>query len=435
MESIVDRLLAAGLPATGSAILVVGAGARSALDTIAALKPARLWLVEGDPEAAEAIEQQGETPPWMTLIASAVAPAEGDLPWRRYSLPALNGPLDQAVLRSFYPRLTQTEMLKRPAVAFRSVLERVLSDVGDERRAMALVLDVPGQEAGLLESVPAELLQCFGWVVVRGCAVRVPGSQDPDAVVSRMQAVGFAPVPAPADEDPLWPSVVWAFDVRSTRERQLRERVDSLEAALAQQRRDTEQIQATHAGQLEDARRLLEQANTQQKRQADMAADARTRLEASEAERAELLVRHQSLQEQLLEAHARQAQLQRDIEDARQAHAGQLDDARRLLDQAQGETKRQAEMAADARAKFDASEALRAQVESERGVMTKEKAALVAARDEQTKLAREARAHASRLDAEIAALSARHGLLQEELVKAEAQIELIADVLLREGQT
>ena len=56
----------------------------------------------------------------------------------------------------------------------------------------------------------------------------------------------------------------------------------------------------------------------------------------------------------------------------------------------------------------------------------------MAARDEQTRLAREAQQRKAQLDQELATMAARHGLLQEELVKAEAQIELIADLLLRE---
>ena len=69
---------------------------------------------------------------------------------------------------------------------------------------------------------------------------------------------------------------------------------------------------------------------------------------------------------------------------------------------------------------------------AERDNLAKEKALLVQARDEQTKAARDARQRVSTLEAELAELGARHGLLREELVKAEAQIELIADLLLRE---
>jgi hypothetical protein len=62
-----------------------------------------------------------------------------------------------------------------------------------------------------------------------------------------------------------------------------------------------------------------------------------------------------------------------------------------------------------------------------------ENAALLAARDEQSRAARSAKEQAERLGAELADTGARYGMLQQELVKAEAQIELIANLLLQDN--
>lgn len=71
--------------------------------------------------------------------------------------------------------------------------------------------------------------------------------------------------------------------------------------------------------------------------------------------------------------------------------------------------------------------------------LTREKADLASARDnftaergQQTKLAAERDEHIRRLEAELQESHVRQGLLQDELVKGEAQIELIKDLLLRE---
>ena len=94
----------------------------------------------------------------------------------------------------------------------------------------------------------------------------------------------------------------------------------------------------------------------------------------------------------------------------------------------------QAKLAAERQQRIDAAIKDKALLSTERDTLAKERTALVAARDEQTKAAREARQKLATLEAEMAEIVARHGLLQEELIKAEAQIELIADLLLREAR-
>jgi hypothetical protein len=57
---------------------------------------------------------------------------------------------------------------------------------------------------------------------------------------------------------------------------------------------------------------------------------------------------------------------------------------------------------------------------------------LAKARDEQAKLAAERLRHIAQLETELTDLTARQGMLREELIKAEAHVELISDLVLRE---
>jgi hypothetical protein len=65
--------------------------------------------------------------------------------------------------------------------------------------------------------------------------------------------------------------------------------------------------------------------------------------------------------------------------------------------------------------------------------LQKDKAALAAARDEQAKKAADSAKQATSLETELAELTARQNLLKEDLLRSEAQIEFIADLLLRDA--
>ena len=127
-----------------------------------------------------------------------------------------------------------------------------------------------------------------------------------------------------------------------------------------------------------------------------------------------------------------------------------------LVSQKEAEAKARAEAIAqrdaetkaktEAAAQRDAEAKAKSEAIAQRDALAKEKAALTAARDEQAKLATERQtalatqqqATASKqqrlqqLDADNQEFAARQSMLQEELIKAEAQIDLIKDLLLRE---
>ncbi len=102
-------------------------------------------------------------------------------------------------------------------------------------------------------------------------------------------------------------------------------------------------------------------------------------------------------------------------------------------DQAALATERQAQVTSLTQAKTQADK-LAADRKEQVDALTRDKATLSKARDDQAKLAAERERRVNQVEAELADVSGRQTLLREELVKAEAQVELITDLIWREGR-
>ena len=186
-------------------VVHVGAGNGMVLERLARLSPARVVLVEGDPDIAAALERSADGLPWAEVVDRPVAAQAGPLAWHRYSLPAVNGPLDATPLGVYYPRLRRTGSRRLDAIALADLLASL--DLGeDDPGAHVLVLDVPGQEDALLASLPQPLLTCFELVVLRGCREALPpDGAAADQAIARLQACSFDVLANAADTAPLWP--------------------------------------------------------------------------------------------------------------------------------------------------------------------------------------------------------------------------------------
>jgi chromosome segregation ATPase len=205
--------------------------------------------------------------------------------------------------------------------------------------------------------------------------------------------------------------------------------------SLSQAKAAADKLAAERAAQ-------LQQMTQQRDEQTKLAADAKTQIDSlSQAKAAaEKLAAERATQlHQMTEQRDAQTKLATDaktqIDSLSQAKAAAEKLAAERASQLQQMTQQrdeQTKLAAERQQNIEALGRERAQLITERDGAAKERASLVAARDEQTKAAHAARQRLAGLEAEMADVLARHGLLQEELVKAEAQIELIADLLLRQ---
>ena len=411
----------------------IGAGNGRDLDGYDALTPDRLVLVEGDSDAAAELQRRVAHLPWAEVHARPVAAQAGPLAWNRYTLPGLNGPLQTGTLSAFYPRLRLFESRTLDAVALPELLAGLSLEL-EPGRVHVLVLDVPGQEGSLLASLPQQQIVKFGFVLLRGVReALLPWGCAATLAVGQLRASCFDVMADAVEQEPLWPVTLLRFNAQRHQTEQLEQRLQSIQAALEASNKiaadRAAQIQQLTLARDEQAKLASEQTKLATDRQAQLESltQAKAAADKTATERAAQI-------EQLNQAKAASDKTAAD----RAAQIQQLTQARDEQAKLAGEqtklaTDRQALMA-ERQTKIDALTKEKAQAISERDVLAKEKSTLVAARDEQTKLARDVNQRKTSLDAELAEISARYGLLQEELIKAEAQIELIADLLLRDSR-
>jgi FkbM family methyltransferase len=214
-------------------VLHIGAGNGLVLARYADLAPERVVLVEGDTDTAAQLQRRAAGLRWAEVRAQAVAPKSGALAWRRYTLPMLNGPVDSAALASMYPRLRLVGNIELQAVA----LAELVADLAltrDAGQQHVLVLDVPGQEAALLASLPDSLLTAFDAVLIKSCREALnPGAASLEQVLEQLCSRCYLWAAGGVQHEPLWPVSLLRLDAQ-------RYQTGLLQQALAALQRDAQ---------------------------------------------------------------------------------------------------------------------------------------------------------------------------------------------------
>jgi predicted nucleic acid-binding Zn-ribbon protein len=367
-------------------VVHIGAGATD-LSSYARLHAKRLVMVEGNADSAQALRaiDAPHVEQWE-IIDKAVAATAGPLTWNRYNVASLDGPLDAGPLVKHYPRLQRTAAESVQAISVGQLLTSVGLRSDGQAGPHVLVLDVPGQELALVESLEPRTLHAFDWLAVRG---RGPAVSDDTAgvghVAARLDGMHFERMPIAGDDDGLWPMALFrAARNRLDWEAAVAER-DALAARVAQfetelqASRDqvvTLQSQAAlaEAHRAESARLEHELANFRNE-----VASLRAALQTTTAARDEQAHWHQENAKWAKSLSAENERLMAEIDEAKRELAGLR----------------------------DGNAALRQQIE-------------------QCRSEREA------IERRLADQATRQQLLDAEILKAQAQLELVKDVLLRE---
>lgn len=322
MELLLKRLASLGVQSLDS-VLHIGAGSGAEIDCYRSIDIHRLVLIEGDPETAEELRTHPRLPDNAEVLEQVIAAEGGAVEWHRYNLPALNGVLAPAGLRTLYPRL---KMLNRER-ANASAVEDVLKQVGVcSGGSNLLFLDVPGIEAALLASVPDQLLQSFAWIAVRGCqAACHEGGAPIDAVRSGLYERCFSIELVDAETDPNWPVLLLRRDEAQRENQRLRANAEQLSAALdaataevsateaklAQVSRERDEQMRLLSGQSAAIRELNEERDAQIKRLAELQARA-DELLLQRDEQGRLATERQLRLAELTQAHEEQASFAQD---------------------------------------------------------------------------------------------------------------------------
>ncbi len=309
MKSVTEGLSAIPARALGT-VLHIGAGAAAALHDHLERPPQRLVLVEGDPSVAQALTQLTAGRAGVEVHQQAVSADGMPLDWHRYNLQALNGPLAATGLAAYYPRLRLLGQERLPSASLSALVDSLAIEASATELPHVLILDVPGQELALLDSLGAERLQRFTWVIVHGRNVHTGVGNTLKQAVDGLAASLHRPTQA-LSEPPrlLWSTSLLHFDRVQFEQQQLREALQHRDERLAgmaaaQQRLQTELHEVQQACQsLRQAEGAAQAQLATLMRERDALAlghqEKSVKAEALEVQNASLAKQLQDLHEQL----------------------------------------------------------------------------------------------------------------------------------------
>lgn len=443
MQSL-SSLLASQCTRPIGTVLHLGAGGAIDVDVYARLKPARSIFVEGDSETATELENRTSQWPATEVHAKVIAAQSGQAQWNRYNMRTLNGPLDADALTVVYPRLRRIGSMPVQAVGLGDFLsELAISPTKGADHVDVLVLDVPGQELALLASVSPAQWQSFGYVLMRGCRNALgQGSAAASEAIELLCQSGFEVI---ASDEGLWPSTVLRLDDARVRTMQVLHLATQRDAELAAARAAIAELtlQNERLGAESLEQRSLAAQRAQEVSELVVACKAHAKVANDRVLESEHLsqakaefehvayVRHLELEalkkvsadvERLAhERHLRIEELNQSLAVAQQALAERDAEVVRLSGERDEIARACAQQAAQLQASLAENERLAAE-------MARQVVQLEAAGKRTAELES---ANASLLGQSRDQV-ARQRLMDSEILKAEAQLELIKDVLLRE---
>jgi hypothetical protein len=464
IQTTMDRL-----PGPWDTVLVLGAGAGSSLPLLRRLAPRRMLLVEPEPDQARLLERTIEQGRGEAVLSLAVAGTEvGEAILHLCNTPRFNSLSRPTGLAQMLPNLREVGVLRVPASPLRAI---AASEGLDASGRNLLIVESVGQLSGVLADSAA--LGLFSALIVK--AGEEPLFADDTSLPELRVALAEAGFDrAGVDPEAIYPIAVELFlrnDARAQAKvfqaeaRHAAVECERLEAERAAQQRLAEQ----RAAELEQGR---QEVASLQAALAEAGARLAASLDAHVALETALGKERDELAANLAEAQQAREQQADEIQRLRQetgALKAALDKARAELAQGQAEHearlaslgKERDALAAEARQQT-AQEVgrLRQEAEALKAALDKSQAELAAARsehearnatltkerDEQAKLViqhkadldkvnkqnQERGARIAQLEKEHVELSQRQALLDQEMIRAEAQIDLIKDVLLRD---
>lgn len=422
MDFIAPHLFAHAPQPTGT-LVVVGAGCSDPVATRQRSAAQRVILVEGDADRAAELTALATGDPSIEVCAQVLAPTPGRQTWHRHTLESLDGLSDLSALVDVYPRLRLRERIDVDALPLQDLL--ALHGVQREPgRHQILVLNIVLDAAAIRNWLTPAVLARFDRVAVQvGLHPALGTAQAHDELAACLAAHGFVARPAdPQEDDGLWRFLVHDFDAGAYERQLLREQLGAAHTALIQVRQAADQ----------------ERTSAEAERRSREAQEARL-----SASLGETTARLQQVDRELSEARAEAAAARRQVEVER-ARVSELESKLREADARAVQASQRANEADQRGAAAEAALVARSQalhaMQAERDQMAAERDRRAgeltrlqdAARDAAASQARDQAASARQAE-ELADTRRRMALLQDELVRAEAQLDLVKEMLLSEA--
>ena len=442
--------------------IVIGAGNGSQLPGWRQLTASQLMLVEAHPRQAEELARRLRGDQGEHLLTLAVTADEQPMatlqPLNNLAYSSLNAAIG---LFEHYPNLRSGEALQVPA---RSLGQLLAEQALDEQQPHLLLLAAPGQAMQLLQGTPASVLQAFTWLLIECSSEPLyRGDAGASDISAWLQGLGYDLVAS--DPDAIYPQSQLLFKRNSSAVERLR-----LSSEVAELRLQQVHTAQTSQQQIAALQQQVQQRDAALVEQTRLANERQTQIDMLAKEKSELATAHNALakdkialgvarDEQTKLANERQAQIEALAHEKAELTAARdaLAKDKIALTQARNE---QTKLASERQTQIDALAKEKSELATAHDALAKDKTELTKTRDEQTKLANERKAQLDKITAErdqvqksvaeqkksldnaqqqiktleneTSESQQRQQLLQEELVKAEAQIELIKDLLLRE---
>jgi len=416
-------------------VLHLGAGTGTDLAGYLHLQADKVILVEANPALADRLRWVARGLEQVEVVASAVAATEGEkIFW------VLNNPRESSLhppanLLKRYPNISVLGNVRVQATTLVRLVEHLDLASGHEN---LLVMELQGAEALVLSSAPSGILQKFSWIAVRASreALFEGGArlEEVDAILGKL---GFAPV-TPEQPDVAQPfrDVLYRLDTLQVQVRALKNLLDEREAQIEQLTKGYQEHEwvseerLAHIEQLTQA--LTQQTNLAAERQAqivDLTKGYQEHERVSKERFSHIEQLTQTLTQQTNLAAERQAQIA-DLTRGYQEHERVSKERISHIEQLTQTLTQQTNLAAERQAQIaEAHIEQLTQALSEQERLAAEHKAKIA---EFTKTLEEQAKKLTAFETENHELGHRQRLLDTEVVKAEAQLELIKDVLLRE---
>ena len=410
-------------------LLVIGAGEAQNIDADWRDHYRRLVLVEPLPERAQFLRKTFGEDPDIEVLEAAIVPGAtpGDTTTLyEYNWPQATSRHKPAELLQLFPGLKTERMWRVSALSTQHLIQEIGLSLEGEH---GLILDTPADEGPILAAlVESNAYKCFSCIQLRyPVAGLYDTPEDPETMLEALTAYGFE-IESQDRTDPDWPSMRlirnrWKIAFEEARETikaleaQLAERVEAVTAAeqLAQDR-------AAEVQKLAQARDTLDEQLAKQQAKAQTLegslSEAGKRLEQEAAgHKAQAELRWAELAK-LKQAYAAVEQQRDERQSQVKALEQQLQEHKQTLEKRTAERNQQAkhadELAAKATQSSDALARANKLAETRQRELSAQRQELDAARAEQAKL------------------QTRQTQLEQELIRAEAQIDLIKSLMLRE---
>tara|TARA_R110001583_G_scaffold158168_1_gene310094 strand:- start:7337 stop:8644 length:1308 start_codon:yes stop_codon:yes gene_type:complete len=415
-------------------IVHLGAGKCSELESYLATQAVRIVLVDANPSVIHTLKQKSSGSARIEIIEAAISEQTGPATLNLFNLVDASSLHAPTGLLQLFPGLKISQQLQVKTQTAAAIIQPLKLDAAHNN---LLVIDIPGEERSTLEALQTEgLLDQFAQIQLHcGIAELYEDSGDASHIIQSLQQAGYDLIQQDDRADPDRPYWLLQRNGLKLENTQLLQQLTTLEkekcstadriAALSMQLEIAKKDSAEQQGRAEELTQQLQAAEAAKTDLCQQRDQQKTAREAADKAKAEQQTRAEELAKQLQAAEAAKTELtqQRD----------QQKTAREAADKAKAEQQARAD---DLAKQLQAAEVAKTELTQQRDQLKSQlDAANTSKNEQQSTFQHQSRLQQQKieeLERQFEEKDFRNQLIDKEMIKAEAQIDLIKDILIRE---